>query len=88
MNFSEKHTIRIAIVDLYEGFENQGMRCLHEILGQFAKMNHINIISSEFDVRQKKEIPDFSWDIYISTGGPEARWIVKVRNGIRFILTG
>ena len=70
MNFTEIQTVRIAIVDLYEGFENQGMRCLREILREFGQTNHINIISQEFDVRQKKEIPDTSWDIYLSTGGP------------------
>jgi len=70
MNFAEKQTVRIAIVDLYEGFENQGMRCIREILIQFGEKNNLNIISQEFDVRQKKEIPDSSWDIYLSTGGP------------------
>jgi GMP synthase-like glutamine amidotransferase len=70
MNFIEKQTVRVAIVDLYEGFENQGMRCLREILKDFGQTKHINIISKEFDVRQKKEIPDTSWDIYLSTGGP------------------
>ncbi len=70
MNFTEKQTLRVAIVDLYEGFENQGMRCIREILNHFGETNHINIISKEFDVRQKKETPDTSWDIYLSTGGP------------------
>ena len=70
MNFTEKQTVRVAIVDLYEGFENQGMRCIREILNQFGEKNNLNIISKEFDVRQKKEIPDTSWDIYLSTGGP------------------
>lgn len=70
MNFNEKQTVRIAILDLYEGHENQGMRGLQEILNQFGEMNHLNIISKEFDVRQKNELPDTSYDIYISTGGP------------------
>ena len=70
MNFNEKQTVRIAILDLYEGHENQGMRGLREILNQFGKTNHLNIISKEFDVRLKKELPDTSYDIYISSGGP------------------
>jgi GMP synthase-like glutamine amidotransferase len=70
MNFGEKNTIRVAVLDLYEGFENQGMRCLREILKHFAKVNDVKIISREFNVRQKKELPDTSWDIYISSGGP------------------
>jgi GMP synthase-like glutamine amidotransferase len=70
MNFSEKKKVRIAILDLYEGLENQGMRCLREIVRQFAETNNVEVESREFDVRQKLEIPDTSWDIYISSGGP------------------
>ena len=70
MNFNEQQTVRIAILDLYEGHENQGMRGLREILNQFGQTNHLNIISKEFDVRQKNELPDTSYDIYISSGGP------------------
>ena len=70
MNFSEKPSLRIAILDLYEGFENQGMRGIREILNQFADASHIEIISKEFDVRLKNELPDTSYDIYISSGGP------------------
>ena len=66
----DKQTIRIAILDLYEGFENQGMRGLREIIKQFAETNQISVESREFDVRLKKELPDTSWDIYLSTGGP------------------
>lgn len=70
MNFDEKQTVRVAILDLYEGHENQGMRGLREILAHFAETNHLNIISEEFNVRLRNEIPDTSFDIYISTGGP------------------
>lgn len=70
MNFNEKRTIRIAILDLYEGVENQGMRGLREIINQSEEMNHLNIISKEFDVRQKNELPGTDYDLYISSGGP------------------
>ena len=70
MNFNEKQTVRIAILDLYEGFENQGMRGIREIINQFGDFNHLNIILKVFDVRLKNEIPEMDWDIYISTGGP------------------
>ena len=70
MNFNEKQPIHIAILDLYEGHENQGMRGIREILNQYGELNHLNIISKEFDVRLKNELPDTSYDIYISTGGP------------------
>ncbi len=70
MNFSEKKKIRIAILDLYEGVENQGMRCIREIINQFGDINHLNIELQEFDVRLENKVPDLSFDIYISTGGP------------------
>ena len=67
---NSKQPIRIAIIDLYDGFENQGMRCIREILNQFADYNHINLKIDEFNVRQNLEIPSLNYDIYISTGGP------------------
>lgn len=70
MNFNEKRTVRIAILDLYDGVENQGMRCIREIVNQFGEYNHLNIISTEFNVRQKLELPGLDHDIYIGTGGP------------------
>jgi homoserine O-succinyltransferase/O-acetyltransferase len=30
--------IKIAILDLYEGEPNEGMRCLHEIIRQYASI--------------------------------------------------
>lgn len=70
MNFNEKPTVRVAILDLYEGQENQGMRGLRGIIKQFGKTNDLQVISKEFDVRQKNELPDTSFDIYFSSGGP------------------
>lgn len=70
MNWNEKKTVRIAILDMYEGKENQGMRCIREILNQFGEINNLDITWDEFEVRLKNETPDLSYDIYISTGGP------------------
>jgi GMP synthase-like glutamine amidotransferase len=70
MNFNEKPTVRIAILDLYEGHENQGMRGLREIIKHFGEINDLQIRSKEFDVRLKNEFPDFTYDIYFSSGGP------------------
>lgn len=70
MDFSEKNKIRVAVLDLYEGFPNQGMRCLREILNQFGEINQAELEWDEFDVRLKNETPDLSYDIYISSGGP------------------
>ncbi len=70
MKFEANKTVRIAVLEMYEGFENQGMRCLREIISQFGKINNVEIELDEFDVRLKNEVPDISYDIYLSTGGP------------------
>ena len=62
--------VRIAILDLYEGEANQGMRCLRAIIHQWGLANRYEIVLHEFDVRKKNEVPDLSYDIYISSGGP------------------
>ena len=70
MEFTKKQQIRIAILDLYEGVSNQGMRCIREILNQFGDQYQLDIIWDEFDVRQHMQVPDLSYDIFISSGGP------------------
>ncbi len=70
MNWTEKKSIRIAILDMYEGFANQGMRCIREILNQFGERNHLDLSWDEYEVRLEKQVPDLSYDIYISSGGP------------------
>ena len=67
---NERQAVRIAILDLYEGTPNQGMRCIRQILRKFAENKNISLHFDEFDVRLKKEVPGFEYDIYISTGGP------------------
>jgi homoserine O-succinyltransferase len=70
MGSYENAPLRVAILDMYEGAENQGMRCLREILNQFADLHGRDLVRDEFNVRQNNELPDFSYDIYLSTGGP------------------
>ena len=70
MNLNEKQSVRIAILDLYEGAPNQGMRGIREIINQFGEINELNIEMDEFDVRLKNSVPDLTYDIYISSGGP------------------
>src|SRR5215470_1867166 len=65
-----KRKLRVAILDLYEGQPNQGMRCLREILESFGKIHQVDLEYEEFEVRIEKQIPDLSFDIYISSGGP------------------
>lgn len=70
MGEKENTYVRVAILDLYEGQANQGMRCIRDILLQWEAANQIELICQEFDVRVKNEVPDTSFDIYISSGGP------------------
>lgn len=70
MNWTEKRPVRIAILDLYEGKANQGMRCIRNILREWSEQQQVELITEEFDVRVKNELPDNSFDIYISSGGP------------------
>ncbi|MBX3257231.1 MAG: GMP synthase [Chitinophagaceae bacterium] len=70
MKLRQKRNIRVAVLDLYEGVPNQGMRCIREILNQYGEANDLDMEWDEFDVRQKLETPGMSYDIYISSGGP------------------
>ena len=69
MSWNE-NKVKIAILDLYEGHVNQGMRCIREIINSWADHNQIDVALEEFDVRLNLEVPDTSFDVYISTGGP------------------
>lgn len=64
------NNIKVAILDLYEGVPNQGMRCIREILEIYSEKNNLELSWDEFDVRQKLETPNMSYDIFISSGGP------------------
>lgn len=66
----EKRTIKVAILDLYEGVENQGMRCIRELLNQYGEENDIELTWDEYEVRLAQQIPDLSYDLFISSGGP------------------
>lgn len=70
MNWPEKGPVKVAILDLYEGRANQGMRCIRTILLDWAKSNGLELLVKEYDVRLRNELPDTSYDIYISSGGP------------------
>ncbi|WP_018616497.1 type 1 glutamine amidotransferase [Segetibacter koreensis] len=70
MNWNEKNKYKIAILDLNDGFENQGMRCLRDITKKWSEENDYSITVEEFNVREKHEVPGTDFDIYISSGGP------------------
>lgn len=57
---------RLAILDLYNGEPNQGMRCIQEIVSQFEREFECSV----FDIRGKGDVPGTDYDVYISSGGP------------------
>jgi GMP synthase-like glutamine amidotransferase len=61
-----KQKIRLAILDMNNGQPNEGLRCIAQIASSFTDEIDFKI----FDVRAKNELPDFSYDIFISSGGP------------------
>jgi len=66
-----KKEIKIAIIDLYNNEVNEGIRCINEIVSDSAEKNNTTKISSHrFETRYKDEVPDLSYDIFISSGGP------------------
>jgi GMP synthase-like glutamine amidotransferase len=67
--YSQK-SVRVAILDLYEGQANQGMRCIRELLSEYVRSHDLHLELDEFEVRLGKNVPDLSYDIYISSGGP------------------
>lgn len=58
--------IKVAILDLYNDYPNEGMRNLKELVSAAE----LNFEWKVFNVRAKTEIPDISYDIFISSGGP------------------
>ena len=70
MTQTDKQPIKVAILDLYDGVENEGMRGFREILQRYKAKNDLNLTYEVFDVRQKVELPGTEFDIYISSGGP------------------
>lgn len=67
---SEQKNIKVAVIDMNNGFPNQGMRGIQELLQTYRDNTAQNLTFDLFDLRQKGEIPDLSYDIFISSGGP------------------
>jgi GMP synthase-like glutamine amidotransferase len=62
--------IKIAVLDMYDGAPNMGMRCIHNIIHEWSNTRGHEIILTVYNTRGRCEIPDNSYDIYLSTGGP------------------
>jgi GMP synthase-like glutamine amidotransferase len=63
--------IKVAVLDLYDGEENQGMRAIRELLtaadgAYYGLPVHFQI----YETRLKDDLPSPDHDIYLSSGGP------------------
>ena len=58
--------LRVAILDLNNNMPNRGITYLKRMVEGYGSLLEYQV----FDVRFKNEIPDLSFDIYISSGGP------------------
>jgi GMP synthase-like glutamine amidotransferase len=88
-----QQTVKVAILDLYNGFPNQGMRGIRAILEEFGSENQLHLTCDEFDVRRTAHVPDLSYDVYISSGGPGSpfdgegtEWEERYFNWLREVL--
>lgn len=70
MSLPVKQHWKIAVLDMYNGVPNEGMRCIREILADYGDRNGLRLEVHEYEVRQQQQTPDLSYDIYLSTGGP------------------
>jgi len=58
--------LKLAVIDMNDGSPNQGMRGIIALLKRYEGKLSYQI----FDIRQKGEVPDLSYDVFISSGGP------------------
>lgn len=65
-----KKNFRVAILDMYIGEPNQGKKGIHSIVHDFCLANDLTPEIVEYDTRGAAQVPDLSYDAYISTGGP------------------
>ncbi len=67
----DKPEIKVAILDLYDGIPNEGMRGFQDILKRYRAKHQLNLNFEIFDVRKKCQVPEYDdFDIYIVSGGP------------------
>jgi GMP synthase-like glutamine amidotransferase len=67
---TDKPPIKVAILDLYNGIENEGIRGFKEILDRYKTKHKLDLTYELFDVRKNCEVPGLEFDIYLSSGGP------------------
>jgi homoserine O-succinyltransferase/O-acetyltransferase len=62
--------LRVAILDLYDGTANEGMRSIRQLIDEMSADFHLPLKYDIFETRLKGAVPDISYDAFISSGGP------------------
>ncbi|MEZ0484177.1 type 1 glutamine amidotransferase [Fibrella aquatica] len=62
--------MKIAILDMYNNVANEGMRCILHAIQAVEAAEGVALPYTVFNVRADNQLPDLSFDAYISTGGP------------------
>ncbi|MDF7811854.1 GMP synthase [Hymenobacter sp. YC55] len=63
-------SLKIAILDMYNNAPNEGMRCILQLVRRAQETSPVSLSFDVFNVRANVEVPDLSYDIFISSGGP------------------
>ena len=63
--------INVALIDLYRGEPNQGIRAITELTENFrGHASNRTLLLKRFETRLTGEAPDLDFDIYLFSGGP------------------
>jgi GMP synthase-like glutamine amidotransferase len=62
--------LKLAILDMYEGMPNEGIRSIRELVEEFSADLHMPLKYDIFQTRLNGQVPDLSYDAFISSGGP------------------
>ena len=68
---ARKQPIKIAVLDLYNGQPNQGIRAIREMIARCdGRFGGQRLTVEVFETRLKDDLPGLDYDVYISSGGP------------------
>ena len=62
--------LKVAILDMYNGIENEAIDSLQNILLRYKAKNEFDLSYEIFEVRKNCDMPGTDFDIYLSSGGP------------------
>lgn len=63
--------VKVALIDLYNREKNEGIRCITDIVtASDRQYNNQPVLLDRYETRATGDIPDLSYDVYISSGGP------------------